>query len=311
MFASKTLWETFLWWSIFRAEILGGHYTLLLALSGFKSCFLFYILTYFFTIKRLLNIYFPNCSCPLQNETWRLYQRLKQSPVSKCSYSIPASLADSKCLFSLIMFKALKPTPQAHAPHPTRSASRSIIVTRNAMVARVPAHSRQTCWKQTQMTTLIENSDWKSRLLGSSLCLSDCSCSLLLPGEKKKNQEKGKKAGKQRSQALEEPSERVMWSLISHAHQHFILEKYLTASHYTAYSCLQRAWLHGGMGYSLAVKASLAKKRGSPMTFVRCVSMGREVKNARKAAWAAQKSSYNSTHRFKEWLGWEGILRII
>lgn len=197
MFASKTLWETFLWWSIFRAEILGGHYTLLLALSGFKSCFLFYILTYFFTIKRLLNIYFPNCSCPLQNETWRLYQRLKQSPVSKCSYSIPASLADSKCLFSLIMFKALKPTPQAHAPHPTRSASRSIIVTRNAMVARVPAHSRQTCWKQTQMTTLIENSDWKSRLLGSSLCLSDCSCSLLLPGEKKKKprkREKGRQA---------------------------------------------------------------------------------------------------------------------
>lgn len=43
--AGKTFWNIVLWWSIFRSEILGGHCISLLAFSGFKSCFLFYILT--------------------------------------------------------------------------------------------------------------------------------------------------------------------------------------------------------------------------------------------------------------------------
>lgn len=43
--AGKTFWNIILWWSVFRNEILGGHSILLLVLSGFKSCFLFYILT--------------------------------------------------------------------------------------------------------------------------------------------------------------------------------------------------------------------------------------------------------------------------
>lgn len=42
---SKAFGNIILWWSIFRSEILGGHSISLLALSGLKSCFLFYILT--------------------------------------------------------------------------------------------------------------------------------------------------------------------------------------------------------------------------------------------------------------------------
>lgn len=49
----KAFWNVILWWwSILSSDMLGGRCALLLALSGFKSCFLFYVLTYFVYYKK-------------------------------------------------------------------------------------------------------------------------------------------------------------------------------------------------------------------------------------------------------------------
>lgn len=71
--------------------MLGGHCALLLTLSGFKSCFLFYVLTYFVYYKKTLKHTFLQPSLPITERNPNVISETK--PKSSLKKFLPKNFA--------------------------------------------------------------------------------------------------------------------------------------------------------------------------------------------------------------------------